>query len=916
MKKGWVIATVAISCLLLGYILYQVSRVKSYDNTQSLAAVPSGAAVIIKAENLDYIYKALFSTIDFTDELNYSKSVSEGLNLMLAFDSLAVSEGITINEHLRGLPFYCSLHTQGKESVSKLFMFELPNRREEDKIVRFIKQLPQIGGIVKDRKYNSQIIYELSGGDQHWFTSINNGILLLSESSLLIEASVRQQQGTESWVESDAFKQIYKTIGAGSKLNVFVNFEQLPDVLKPLAGASVKKEIAVLGDQSKWAELDVDIDNQAIICNGFIGANNQGIVSCLLENAKPQRTQMQEVLPRNTRAYISVSMENGVDLKKRISKYNSINSVNGDYQQQINELQKKYGFDPEEELFGQLSGKLALVYGDYNSLQPEANGLLLLKLKSQSAGKEVMLEMLRKMHKQSARPQLAKTYKPDNGISYNIYNGFTDELVNHFFAPLLPKVPQKYISFYEDNILIADAPVLIEQFIYSNMLKETLANDKAHQSFLSHFSSRENIFAFCETAHLGSFFNEAFEPLFGNLNESQKEAFGNFYGLGIQLSGTGKMIYTTSYLQYMPSRESEPRTVWQSLLDSTTNFKPVLVDNHYTREREVIVQDEANNLYLLSNTGRVLWKKPLDSEILSDVVQVDYYRNNKLQYLFNTRKSIYLLDRNGNHVANFPVRLPSEASNGMAVFDYDNNRNYRIFIACQNRRVYLYDNKGNTVSGWKFDKTDGTVTLPVQHFRSNGKDYIAFADDKRNYICDRQGNIRVRVKKQFVRNANSAYYLLNQNMANDCLVTTASDGLVTKIQLSTGDVSNSDVLDVEGEHSFTAFESGGKQHYLLTEPNRIVCMTASGKEVFEKEFDNEINLGVDLYRFSAQNMKFGVSEKAGGSIYLLNADGKNYKGFPLKGNSRFSIGFLKSSASRFNLLVGGAENYIYNYQVD
>ncbi len=913
MKKGWVITTIAISCLLLAYILYQVNRVKSYDNTQTLAAVPSGAAVIVKAENLGCVYDAIFSTIDFKDELQNSELINGGIKLMLGLDTLKTDDGIQIIDQLKGLPFYCSFHGQGKENVSKLMVFELANRREEGKIERLIRQLPGIGAVVETRKYNSQIIYEIQAGKQQWFANVNNGILLISQSNLLIEASVRQQQSQESWVNGPDFKQIYKTIGAGSKLNVFVNFEQLPDVLKPLLGASIKKSVQQVGKQSKWAEFDVDVHNQAIVFNGFMGANNQGIISRLLENARPQRTQIQYVLPSNTRAYLSISLESGTELKKRIAGYNV---SNGDYQRKIDALQKKLDFNPEEELFGLLSGKLALAYSDYNNLQPAANGLLLLKLKSPSAGKEVALEMLRKMHGQSGTPRPVKTYRPDNGVSYSIYKGYPDDLMGHFFDPLLPKVPQKYLAFYEDNLLIADATVLIEQFIYSNMLKQTLGNDKAHQMFMSNFSSRENVFAFCETAHLTSFFGDALQPLLGDLNEVQKEAFGNFYGIGMQLSGTGKMIYTTSYLQYMPSRESEPRTVWQSLLDSTVNFKPVLVDNHYTHQKEVIVQDEANNLYLLSNTGRVLWKRPLDSPVLSDVVQIDYYHNNKLQYLFNTQKSIYLLDRNGNHVANFPVRLPSEASNGMAVFDYDNNRNYRFFVACENRRVYLYNSKGNTVSGWKFNKTEGKVTLPVQHFRSNGKDYIAFADDKRNYICDRKGNIRVKLQKHFVRNEDSPYFLLNKNQSNDCLVTTNADGLLTKIQLPNGAVSSSKLKDIDGRHAFSVFETQGQTRFLLTEPNGVSCLTESGKVIFKETFEKEINLSVDLYRFSAQNIKFGVSEKNEGHIHLLNADGKSYKGFPLRGNSRFSIGFLKSSASRFNLIVGGSENYIYNYQVD
>ncbi|WP_439181967.1 DUF3352 domain-containing protein [Carboxylicivirga taeanensis] len=910
MKKGWIIATISVCCLLLAYILYQVSRVKSYDNTQSLAAVPSDAAVIMKGESIDYIYNALFNTIDFKNELGSSALVSESLKEFQYLDSLKVGDGLSAFAHLKELPFYCSLHAQGKESVSQLFIFELPNRKEEAKIQRFIRQMPDLGVTLRERKYNSQTIYELKGKGQHWFASVNNGILLLSQTSLLVEASVREQQNVYSWTNHDDFKQIYKTIGAGSKLNLFVNFDQLPDVLKSILGPGLKRKAKVVGDQSKWAELDIDIDQQAIVLNGFIGANNNGIMSQLLKNAKPQRTQIQDVLPGNTRSYLSVSLESGEDLKKRIA---SFNAANGEFRKQLSGLELKVGFNPEDDFFNELSGSMALVYTDYNSLQPKANGLLVFKLNSSSRGKEALMEMLRKMNKNAL---VAKKYTPDDGISYNIYNGFSNDMLELFFQAVLPKVPQKYLSFYEDNLIIADAPILIEQFIYSNMLKTTLSNDKAHQAFRSHFSSRENVFAFCETAHLESFFKESFAPIFGSLNEDQKAALNNFYGFGMQLSGTGPMIYTTSYLQYLPSRESEPRTVWQSLLDSTVNFKPVLVDNHYTQEREVVVQDEANNLYLLSNTGRVLWKKPLDSEILSDVVQIDYYHNNKLQYLFNTRKSIYLLDRNGNHVANFPVRLPSEATNGIAVFDYDNNRNYRLFVACKNRRIYLYNAKGNTVAGWKFNKTDGRVSLPVQHFRTSGKDYIAFADDKRNYICDRRGNIRVKLNKDFIRNANSPYFLQNEDQANDCLVTTCADGRLTKIQLSNGEVTSSELVSAAGNHAFSVFEMNGKSHYLIAEPNKVTCVSNKGKEVFEREFENEINLSVDLYRFSAQNMKFGVTEKSNGHIYLLNENGKTYKGFPLKGKSRFSIGFLKSSASRFNLIVGGAQNYIYNYQVD
>ena len=56
-----------------------------------------------------------------------------------------------------------------------------------------------------------------------------------------------------------------------------------------------------------------------------------------------------------------------------------------------------------------------------------------------------------------------------------------------------------------------------------------------------------------------------------------------------------------------------------------------------------------------------------------------------------TANHIHLIDRNGNYVEKYPVKLRSPATNGLAVFDYDKNRDYRMFIAGSDRKdICLY----------------------------------------------------------------------------------------------------------------------------------------------------------------------------------------------------------------------------------
>lgn len=50
-----------------------------------------------------------------------------------------------------------------------------------------------------------------------------------------------------------------------------------------------------------------------------------------------------------------------------------------------------------------------------------------------------------------------------------------------------------------------------------------------------------------------------------------------------------------------------------------------------------------------------------------------------------------------NMLAISPVTLKADTKAGMALYDYDKNKNYRIFVPCADRRVYLYDIRGQLI---------------------------------------------------------------------------------------------------------------------------------------------------------------------------------------------------------------------------
>ena len=105
------------------------------------------------------------------------------------------------------------------------------------------------------------------------------------------------------------------------------------------------------------------------------------------------------------------------------------------------------------------------------------------------------------------------------------------------------------------------------------------------------------------------------------------------------------------------------------------------------------------------------------------------------------------------------MTLRTACEQGITVYDYDNNRDYRIFVPCLDREVYLYGLDGKVVQGWNPRKADKSIVTKVQHFRVENKDYLVFADQYRFYILDRKGKERVRVSTVFDLKEQTDIYL-------------------------------------------------------------------------------------------------------------------------------------------------------------
>jgi hypothetical protein len=922
-KKRTIVPFVAVATLILA-VLYILTLRKPSAPAEPIRAIPVNAAVIIKIND----YPALFEKVAAGNAIwNELRTIPwfEHVNRQLhALDSVFrnVPEAKQI---LQQPPSFISVHVTGKDRISLMHVLQLPSRLHEKKITALASGLLADSGSLKSRDYEGITIHEAAfrqeRGEKSFSFAVYQDILMISSSPILIEDAIRQLALNESVANLDGFRDVYDLAGKNVAANVFINFDQFPRSLAALVTPELRAGMRSVKTFASWAEMDVNILTDMLLMNGFVTPSDSvSSLSSILLHQTPQRLTADEVLPASTASFFSLSLS---DPDRYFSDYRDYLQNQGlltAYNNTLTSLNNAYGIRLPEDLLEIMDNEISLAYDPGSQEGSPVSLYVLIRIKSSTQAEDRLRAMMTRIAAAESMPVEAYTtkYKLDNELSYSIQHLPVRNFTAKVFGSRFSVLDEHYFAVIDNYIVFSSTVESVESLIHNYILNKTLRNDPAFRTFTGNLSTRSNLYFYCNLSKA----RPVYAPdLIGTISQPWarfEPVFQKVQTLGFQMFTERNLLHNNFLLQYLSAYSNDPQTVWESKLDTLADFKPVFVVNHQTRQNEVFVQDLRNNIYLINQVGRILWKVQLPEPINSEVFQVDYFRNGKLQLLFSTQSTLYLVDRNGNFVDKYPVKLRSPATCGVSVFDYENNHEYRLFIACEDRHVYAYTKEGNLLSGWEFDTSEGEVTQPVEHFRIGDKDFIVFGDRFKTYILDRKGNTRVGVETYFPRSARNTYQLdLPRDGSGPALVTTDTAGKVYFLGFNGKTRTMEPGRPYTDKHFFDYrdLNGDGKPELIYLEGNTLTVYKSDLSRLFTRDFGSTVLSRPLSYQFSATDRKIGVVSRSENRIYLINPSGDLYAGFPLQGNTLFSIGNFGDTLSRFNLVVGSSDNFLYNYRV-
>ena len=794
----------------------------------------------------------------------------------------------------------------------------------------------------------------VSGNTADGRKSINycftSGLVIASTSLVLVQQALLQLS-EPGITKNPSFTKLTKSFESEPDIAWFVNQQLFPDFLLEFVNSSSIVETNEFGEEVKrnhyrsvnafkkfaaWNEMEAEFNDNDILLKGVAVANDSANHFLTVFNGQePQRSGAEDILPKNTSFYTSFSFSNKKLFFEKLEKYFFLAGSYYKREDLIGKMEADLRIDFKETFQAMVKNEMIVAVTNIPAETAQKTTYFIVDVNGKSKTENLLDSML--YNYALRKNQMLEDFK--SVYSLNDKKEFT---IIEFPFPSFPGIwlgkpfytaQAKYAVFYKDFLVFCNTENGLQNYLFNMEEGNKLAADNRFQRSKSNTGSKSNISSFINVGRSMNLTNELLSADLVKKLEKKKDILRRLHAVNWQVGG-GKEFYTNEislvFDDGKPEEEestevaSAPGTVqemgnsqmaWQSNIGSQLITKPIFTINHNDKEnREVVVQDKANKLHQVSSDGTIRWSIEIGEPIMSEIYQIDYLANGKLQYLFSTKTKLFIVDRNGVNLEGFPVSFPAEATAGVGVFDYDNNRIYRYFVPCEDKKIYAYDKEGKIMTGWIFEGTKSEVTTPVQHFRVKGKDYIVFKDEHQVYIRNRKGEAVAKTAAEFENSRNPIFL---SSSGSPKMLATSARGTIYSIDFD-GNFTETKIDKFDDEHFFKADDLNGDNspEFIFIDGKELIVADESGTVLFTQKFANTIQHQPNIYRFGPKQKKIGIVDAKAGQIYLFDIAGQPHPGFPLQGATEFSIGKTTQSAKNLNLIVGSKGGSLYNYVLD
>lgn len=697
---------------LVGWGAYELYlKFISSRKMNSLELISSDAAFLFETNQADQTWNELVNQPAW-ELLSQFPAFQTFSSQLTTLDSLMGSNG-SISKILRKKQVTVSYHATGVDNFSLLFTVNFGTNSPAELLEEMKSKVPARAKF-QSRRYSDQEILEYinPSNTRQWSITILNNVLLISSSSFVIEEAIRFYISDNPNQLSDKLgDQLSSPSGLGRLILTSKGIGKL------LSGVSSQRESPaiqefLLSDQA--VALNLEFEEDQLVFKGPISMDPS---LNFLPSVQAQFPEFEKLISNRT---LSLSQIN----------------LNGIYETQ--KLQNQ-AFAPKSTISGEIQSRLIdRGFLDYFSgemyfleLEPQGNQIKNQALLIKTTQPGQVWAFLKEFR--NTTETLSGDYYRENEILFFPEEEFPAYVFNGKFMGF----EQTHISLIEDILILTNSAPGMKWVMDDYYQGNTWSRNSSDSGSKSISPSS----GFSKTFFIPKIWNrwiQTSNPNWSTFLQKFSSEFQQFSYLSFRIHQMPSGPEASLHIRYgseKKQRNTEKKSFElvsgkQFSLPAKVSYGPKSVRNFNDNSEDLVVQDVNDILYLINSAGEQVFSQKLSGPIVSDAFQIDFYKNGKLQLLVATAEQLYAIDRLGNALPGFPIRLPGDKIAQLNLVDYDQSREYRYFLTSPTGNLWLLDKTGKALDGWAPLRLGEPTLGSSFHIRVPGKGDFMVAQGK------------------------------------------------------------------------------------------------------------------------------------------------------------------------------------------
>jgi hypothetical protein len=889
----FIVAIVILVLAAFGYFLY---RIYFKSHVELWALVPENAIAVYENTNTvegwnHLVKQPMWQTLLQMPALGQSQQTLEKLDSVTGKDAV-------IDRLFRNRLFLVSAHVIGSSDIDYTYYLDLRLGEGQAAFRKILDALKQDFGMqTKTRNYQGFELNEIQkkGADRAFSYFMHDNILIGSTTSFLLEDVIRNIQTGHEANFSHKIGQLQQVRKLeNDEGNLYLDATRLNKLLSIFLQPDRQQATAHLAKLTKEVFLDVKLTENEILLNGVcaVPPNDNQYFLNVFKNQSPVRISITSYLPQRTALFYHMGFSDAGALQNAISKYWAAHDKA--------QLDRFITFDTEHDF-------------DWSWMHGEV-GMAILETIAPAEADQLMF--IRTTNADSALSEMLALAGSATGAGDSVYyESYMDQLIYQLpleewpetvFGSSFAGFNNTYFTILDELLILGNKMQVIKHLLNEVDAENTWGKQVRYNLFLENTLSEASLSLFVNTSMYWNLLSGQLNERWQNTLRTHQPQLMSFDLMAFQVSNLDDRFYTSIAIEHRKPVTATQATGRFRLHKSAYTVspittKPFIVRNHNNGKFESLVQDSLNVLYLLSPEGEILWGDSLTGQVVTDIHQIDFYRNKKLQYIFAAEDKIYLLDRNGDFVEGFPLHLPPGVkADYLSVIDYDNSKRYRFMLASTEGDLYLYDKEKDNLEGWQPKALGGALSAAPFHIRVRGGDcMLAMQQNGKLNVINRRGEFYPSFPIDFETEVISPLFVdIGNDFSSTQLSTVSASGEILQVNLSGKILKREQLYKPSKDSRFWQVNDALNNTFIIVRQDygQLSFLDRNGNLLFDKNFITSGDLAVQYYNFSTDNQIFVVVDRQQEFTYIYDQDGELINFEPLE--SGHEVGLLYLSGDK------------------